>query len=197
MKRRKSGFALLVMLILMTVPACNSTKEPGTSESPLSPIATSSPLPSPTATSEPGDGLAIESAVRLGEPFVAEDGFEIIVLDVQRDAADILLQMNPFNIIGDDEEIILVYAGITLAKDPDNPIVLHPIDFDIADQNGNIYPYPLYSIVKEELAAKFSQAASIEGYLAFSVPLGLKDLYLQYYPKNRGETYAPRWFMLQ
>jgi len=135
--------------------------------------------------------------VRLGEPFVTEDGFEIIVLDVQRDAADILMQMNPFNIIGDDEEIILVYAGITLAKDPANPIVLHPVDFDIAGQNGDIYPYPLYSIVKEEIAAEFSQAASIEGYLAFSIPLGLEELYMQYYPKNRGETYAPRWFMLQ
>jgi hypothetical protein len=199
--------ALIFALVCSLLAACGTggvtpttfdspTRPSVTFDSPVSPVVT--PARTPTVAAEPAAGLSQEDLAPLGTTVAAGDGLRITILEVQRDAEEELIRMDPFNSAGPDEEMVLVRARAELPEPPPSPFTLIPLDFDILDESDTIYPYPLNVIVRGELVARFARAATVEGLLAFRIPRGRDELFLRYYPKDRGgESYEPRWFALQ
>lgn len=126
----------------------------------------------------------------------AEDGLIITVVEVKRNSEEELVSINPFNTFYPDDEAVLIRAKVELPKAPSEPFALLTFDFDVMDETGAVYGYPLTVIVADELKAYLDRAITIEGYLAFVLPRGHTDLIMRYSPKDRGQTYSPRWFDL-
>jgi hypothetical protein len=170
-------------------------QSPETFDSPMSPLVTPTTVLAPTA--DPTSGLSQEQPAPLGVTVIAEDGLRITVLEVHRDAAVELINMNPFNTPLSSEEVIIIRVRVSLPESPSSPFTLLPFDFDMLDDGGTIHPYPLTVMVQGELAGQFTRAATMEGLLAFRIPRGHTNPFLRYYPKNRGEFYESRWLALQ
>jgi hypothetical protein len=197
----KVKYLLVALFIACPVLfACGIGASP-TPDSPISPLpgsdSSTSPLPTPVGTADPTIGLSQGASAPLGHAVVADDGVQITVLEVRRDAEDELIEMDPFNATGPDQEVVIVRVRAELIKRVSSKFTLLPFDFDIADGTGAIYPYPLTVIVRGELAAEFIQPTAVEGLLAFRIPHGCSSLFLRYSPKGRPQTYEPRWLALQ
>ena len=189
--KTKVLFSMTFLLILFFVlSGCKTTPVE-------SPIVTPSlsPLPTPTVLN-PSMGYVKSIPVPLGVPVRTNEGLNITVLSVERDAVNTLLAMNPFNTIG-DQEVILLRVRVEITQSFSPPAALHPLDFDMVDEQEVIYSYPLTVIVVEELALQLSEPNTLEGNLAFLVPHGHDNWILRYYPKDRGQLYDPIWFALK
>jgi len=203
--KRKINCLITIGIVIGLTTACKSDQAtPLPSASPLkSPLAVHSPLPtavSPvlTPTFDPtiNYGVSQEQPAPIGAPVRAEDGLTITVLEVKRNAEEELVSINPFNMFYPDQEAVLIHARVELAEVPPQPFTLLMFDFDIVDEAGTVYVYPLTVIVADELKAYLERAVTLEGYLAFVLPRGHTQLTMQYLPKDRGQTYSPRWFNL-
>lgn len=203
--KRRNNALLAIGIVIGLATACKSEQAtPSPSASPLqSPLAVHSPLPTavspvPTPTFDPtiDYGVSQEQPAPIGAPVRAEDGLTITVLEVKRDAEEELASINPFNMFYPDQEAVLIHAKVELAEAPPQPFTLLTFDFDIVDEAGAVYSYPLTVIVADELKAYLEQAVTLEGYLAFVLPRGHTQLTMRYLPKDRGQTYSPRWFTL-
>jgi hypothetical protein len=201
---------IILGIVIMLSTACTK-KHPSPTQStspllnPLSPIPTEispiasptmSPIASPTFDGSIDYGLSQDQPAPIEAPVKAEDGLIITVLEVKRNSEEELVSINPFNMFNPDDEAILVRAKVELPKAPAKPFTLLSFDFDILDETGALYPYPLTVIVADELKANIDRAVTIEGYLAFVLPRGHTQLTMRYLPKDRGQTYSPRWFNL-
>lgn len=203
--KRKINCLIAMGIVIGLATACKSDQAtPSPSASPLqSPPVVHSPLPTavspvPTPTFDPTIDYGVSQAqpAPVGAPVKAEDGLTITVLEVKRDAGEELVSINPFNIFYPDQEAVLIHAKVELTEAPSQPLTLLTFDFDIVDEAGTVYAYPLTVIVADELKAYLEQAVTLEGYLAFVLPRGQTQLTMRYLPKDRGQTYSPRWFDL-
>jgi hypothetical protein len=196
----KNFLELLLPMGMLFLISCNS--RPAISplisslSSPVRTPAPTIPVFTPTPSIDRNAGLTAEQPAPLGITVVAEDGFQITVLEVKRDAEEILVGINPANMFNLDQEAIMVRVRVCLPQAPAAPIILLPYDFDLVDETGALYPYPLTVIVSEQLAANFEQPTTVEGWLAFVLPQGHEKLILRYAPKGRSQTYEPRWLSL-
>lgn len=203
--KRKINSLIAIGIVIGLATACKSDRAtPSPTTSPLqSPLVTHSPLPtvvSPvlTPTFDPTIAYGVSQAqpAPIGAPVRAEDGLTITVLEVKRDAEEELASINPFNMFYPDQEAVLIHAKVELTETPPQPFTLLTFDFDIVDEAGTVYSYPLTVIVADELKAYLERAVTLEGYLAFVLPRGHTHLTMQYLPKDRGQTYSARWFDL-
>lgn len=162
-----------------------------------SPTLSLSPITPTVQAPPPKTGLSQDQAVPLQTVVATDDGFSITILQVHRDAEEELIRMNPANAFAmrSGEETILIQARVELSRAPANPITLYPFDFDLVDESGAAYPYPLTAIVERALTAEFTQPAAFEGWLAFFIPYGRTRLFLRYTPSSG--NYSVRWFALQ
>ena len=199
--RKIKLFRMIVIVIFPVLFACRIGSSP-TLDSPISPLpgsdSSTSSLPTPIGTADPAIGLSQEDPAPLGHTVVTGDDLHITVLEVQRDAEDELIRMDPFNATGPDQEVVLIRVRAELVKPASSKFVLLPFDFDLVDgSSGTVYPYPLTVIVRGELKAEFTQPTAVEGLLAFRIPHGHSSLLLLYAPKVREKTYESRWLALQ
>lgn len=188
-------FLLILFFVLSgckTKPSESPVVTPFVSILPTLPV---SPIPTPTVV-DPSWGGAQSNPVPLGIPTKTGDGLIITVLDIERDAENTLLGMNPFNTVG-DQEVILLRVRVESTQRFSTPMIMYPLDFDMADEAGVIYSYPLTVIVAEELAAQLSAPVVLEGNLAFLLPHGHDEWVLRYSPKDRDEPFDPIWFALK
>ncbi|MBN2392772.1 MAG: hypothetical protein JXR84_18725 [Anaerolineae bacterium] len=207
--RHNINCSIILGIVITLSTACTKTPTPTQPTSPLtnplspiptaiSPVAspTMSPIASPTFDTSIDYGLSQDQPAPIGAPVKAEDGLIITVVEVKRNSEEELVSINPFNMFNPDDEAILVRVKVDLPKAPTKPFTLLSLDFDIVDETGALYSYPLTVIVADELKAYIDQAVALEGYLAFVLPRGHTQLTMRYAPKNREQTYSPRWFVL-
>ncbi len=195
-------FVLTTLITLLT--ACAKGLPQATSplsipsSSLISPVVTATLAPPVSPTFDPAIeyGLFQEQPAPIGAPVKAEDGLTITVLEVKRNSEEELVSVNPFNIFYPEQEAVLVRASVKLLQAPSEPFTLYAFDFDIMDESGTIYAYPLTVIVADELKAYLDQAVTLEGYLAFVLPRGHTRLVMRYSPKDRVRPISPRWFSL-
>ncbi len=203
---RKINRSVIIGIAIILLTACGGGSP--TSSQPSSPLQTpstvmqsplpgmTSPPPTPTLDLSIEYGLSQDQPAPIGVPVKAEDGLIITVLEAKRNSEEELVSINPFNIFYPNDEAVLIRARVELPKDPPQPFTLLSIDFDIVDENGTLYAYPLTVIVADELKARMERATTLEGYLAFVLPRGHTRLTMRYLPKDREQTYNPRWFIL-
>ncbi|HQE93901.1 MAG TPA: hypothetical protein PLH19_14365 [Anaerolineae bacterium] len=181
---------IITGIVIVLSASCTNTA--------ISPIAspTMSPIASPTFDSSIEYGISQDQPAPIGAPVKTEDGLIITVVEAKRNSEEELVSINPFNMFNPNEEAILIRAKVELPKAPPEPFTLLSFDFDIMDETGTVYGYPLTVIVADELKAYLDRATTIEGYLAFVLPRGHTQLVMRYLPKNRGQAFSPRWFIL-
>jgi sRNA-binding carbon storage regulator CsrA len=134
-----------------------------------------------------------ESA-RLGEAVLSDEGLEITVLDVQRDAWQQIYAMNEFNKKPTEGmEYILVRVQARYVGGRERTVSVNPFAFRVTGEKGVIYERPLLTI-DEELRVELFEGGAFTGLLGLEVAQGEKGLILIYDP-GLGST--PRYLSLE
>jgi len=118
----------------------------------------------------------------LGEAVLSDEGLEITVLDVQRDAWQQIYAMNEFNEKpGEGMEYILVKVQVRYVGGRTQTVTASPFAFRVTGEKGVIYERPSL-VIDEELDVELFQGGTFVGLLGLEVAQGEQGLVLIYDP---------------
>jgi len=126
---------------------------------------------------------------------MADNGLELTIVEVVRDAWPVLWDMNIFNSPpGEGEEYLLIKVRVRRPQSGnEKPIEVLPFDFVVVDETGHEYKHPLDVIVAEPLERLIQNQETGQWNLVFRIAQGRTHLLLRYHPRPQGE---PKWFSL-
>lgn len=174
-------------LVLAYIPSGSvpdsSTRWLWADESP-DPEAFAAAFISPTASPRAG-GSRLAPAL-MHYPVAADDRLEISVLSVQREAWPLIQEMSPFNQPPEPGmEYVLVYLRTRFYGEDDDLNSVNWWSFRMMGAENILYPNPSL-ILRDELKGELFPGGEMEGYLAFQVRRGEKNLILLYDPTGVG-----------
>jgi len=118
----------------------------------------------------------------LGEAVLSDEGLEITVLDIQRDAWQQIYAMNEFNEEpAEGMEYILVKVQARYVGGREQTVSVNPLAFRVTGEKGVIYERPWLTI-DGELRVELFEGGAFTGLLGLEVAQGEQGLILIYDP---------------
>jgi len=145
-----------------------------TSKKRVAPLSTRTPTPLPM-------GISRLHPLPMGESIVADNGIEITVLGLERDAWPTVRAANSFNSAPDEGmEYIIVEVQVRNLGDPAETSLVGTLDFRVVGERATIYDAPIMLVLDNALHVEFFGGGIAEGQLAFQVVQGENNLVLIY-----------------
>ena len=137
-------------------------------------------------TASPRTGGSRSDPALMRQPAAADDQLEITVLSVQRDAWPLIQEMSSLNQPPEpDKEYVLVRLKVRFLGQMDQLRSVNWWSFRMTGSESILYPNPSL-ILTDELKGDLFPGGELEGYLAFHVRRGEKNLILVYDPTGVG-----------
>jgi len=131
-------------------------------------------------------GREKDEAAPLGLAVLSDEGLEITVLEVQRDAWPQIQAMNQFNDKpAEGREYILVKVRVRYIGGQEQTITVNPFLFKVTGEKLVIYEQPSL-VIDGQLRTELFKGGTFTGWLALEVTQGEQGLILIYDPGWRG-----------
>ena len=178
--------AIVVSAVVLTMAWAALDRGVGTTppgEATRAARATPTKRPTPKFTKTPAIGMSRVSPAPVGQPVVADNGIQLTVLDLERNAWSRIHEMNPFNPEPEEgmEYIIVTLRARNLGDSAETQAITQ-WHFRVVGERGIIYDPPFVLVLEKGLTVELFGGGTTEGQVGLQVGQGEKNLVLIYDP---------------
>jgi len=155
------------------------------------------PVVAPIEAAESAEehGLAKGSPAALGQPVLAENGLELSVLEVRRQAYPLVSEMNSLNPEPEEgEEYVLARVRVRYTGGKEDTLRVSEYHLRVTGEKGAIYESPMMLMLEPAIDAELFAGGAWEGWAGWQVPQGEGGLIAIYDP---GAGVSARWLSLE